>query len=296
MLSDAVQMVLCPRCLASDVHLSRPSTAWNSMLSPAPIRCRSCATRVHKQLALMQPPARVTPGSSPCSVPEILPIAESRASAVLVVDDLIPFSTMVRESFVRRGLVVFVAKSSDEAMAQFQAHRSQIGLAVISLVAPTAVNLDLSADLEHLQPGLPVLYLVDERKSIARCSIEAQAPDSVLAVPFTEEQFIARVGSLLDGAVAVCQGRRLERLWERLISASDRITSGTTMLHVYNLQQAPLAAGHVALLRAGNIHHAFQPTNCEAAPYSMTVRAQDVTRAHCLIGQASIGTSLVAAA
>jgi DNA-binding NtrC family response regulator len=202
---------------------------------------------------------------------------------------------MVRESFVRRGFAVFGAKSPDEAMAQFQEHRSQIGLAVIGLVMPAAVNLDLSADLEHLQPGLPVLYLVGERKSIARCSIEAQAPDSVLAVPFTEEQFIARAGRLLDGAGAACQ-RRHERLWEQLISASDWIASPPTMLQFYDLKQAPLAAGHMELLRAGKIHHAFQPSNCEAAPYSMTVRAQDATRARCLIGQGSIDAPLVAAA
>jgi DNA-binding response OmpR family regulator len=295
MLSDAVRLVHCPRCLGSDVHLSRPPTAWDSVLLPPPIRCRSCATRFHKRLALMQLPARIAPGGSPGSIPVVLPIAAPRASTVLVVDDLVPFSTMVRETFVRRGFAFFGAKSPDEAMALFQAHQPQIGLAVIGLVGPAAVNLDLTADLEHLQPGLPVLYLVGPGKSIARCSIEAQAPDSVLSVPFTEEQLIARVSGLLDVEEAARQKRR-EQLWERLIAASDWIPSETTTLHVYDLQQAPLAASHVAFLRAGNIHHALQPTNCEAAPYSMTVRAQDVTGARRLIGQASVGGPLVAAA
>jgi DNA-binding NtrC family response regulator len=233
-------------------------------------------------------------GSSQCSVPEVLPVIEPQASAVLVVDDLIPFSTIVRDWFVRRGHTVFGAKSPDEAMALFQAHQSQIALAVIGLVMPAAVNLDLSADLEHLRPGLPVLYLVGNSKSIARCSIEAQAPDSVLAVPFTEEQLNARVSGLLD--VEGARRRRHEGLWERLVAASDWIPSAATMLHVYDLPQATLAAGHVTLLSAGNIQHAFQPTNCEAAPYCMTVRAQDVSRARSLIGQASADTSLVAAA
>jgi len=176
----------------------------------------------------------------------------------------------------------------------FQAHQPQIGLAVVGLVTPAAVNLDLTADLEHLQPGLPVLYLVGTSKSIARCSIEAQAPASVLAVPFTEEQLIARVGGLLNVEVAARQNRDT-RLWERLIAQSDWIPSGTAMLHVYDLQDAALAAGHLAMLSAADIHHALRPTNCEAAPYSINVRAQDVTRARFLIGQASADGLFVAA-
>jgi hypothetical protein len=85
---------------------------------------------------------------------------------------------------------------------------------VIDLVTPAAGNLDLTAELERLHPGLPVLYLVGAGKTIARCSIEAEAPGSVLAVPFTAEQLIARVGGLLN-AEAVAHHRPSGRLWER---------------------------------------------------------------------------------
>ena len=53
---------------------------------------------------------------------------------------------------------------------------------------------------------------------------------------------------------------------------------GLATLHRYDLRQAALAAGHVAMLSAGNIRHAFQPTNCEATPYSIT-RARRLTQA-----------------
>jgi DNA-binding response OmpR family regulator len=294
MLSDPLQVFHCPRCLDGDVQLSRPHTAWDFILLPAPIRCRSCAARFHKHVDLTQLPERAAAGRSDWSVPAVGPILEPRPPAVLIVDDLIPFTTVVRETFVRRGFAVFGAKSPDEGLAVFQAHQPQIGLAVVGLVTPAAVNLDLAADLDHLQPGLPVLYLVGAGKSIARCSIEAQAPASVLAVPFTEEQLLARVGGLLNVEVAARQGRD-KRLWDRLIAGSDWFPSGTAMLHVYGLQHAALAAGHMAMLSAGNIHHALQPTNCEAAPYSINVRAQDVTRARFLIGQASVGGLFVAA-
>jgi DNA-binding NtrC family response regulator len=129
-------------------------------------------------------------------------MAERRAQAVLVVDDSVPFSKLIREMLARRGFAVLGAKSPGEGLTLFQAHQPRIDLAVIDLVKPAAGNLDLTAELERVRPGLPVLYLVGTGKSIARCSIEAQAPGSVLAVPFTEEQFIARVGDLLDVGVA----------------------------------------------------------------------------------------------
>jgi DNA-binding response OmpR family regulator len=295
MQSDAVQLVHCPICLGSDVHLSRPHTAWDSVVLPAPIRCRSCATRFYKRV---QPTGLLTPttlGRPHRFLPGVLPVSKTRAPAVLVVDDVIPFSTLIREAFARRGFAVLGAKTPDEGMALFQAHQPHIDLAVVGMVMPAAVNLDLTADLEHLRPGLPVLYLVGAGKTIARCSIETQAPGSVLAVPFTEEQLIARVGGLLDAKLAARQ-RHGERLWGRLIAASDWIPSRATTLHVYEFRQAGLAASHVAMLSAGGIRHAFRPTNCEAAPYGMSVRAQDVARARRLIRQVSAGKRLVPAA
>jgi DNA-binding NtrC family response regulator len=202
---------------------------------------------------------------------------------------------VIRETFAGRGFAVFGAKTPAEGLALFQERQPQIDLAVIGLLMPAAGNLDLTAELERLHPGLPVLYLVGAFKSIARCSIEAQAPGSVLMVPFTEEQLIARVGGLLQVEAAARQ-RRGERLWDRLIAASDWIPSGTAMLHVYELRQAALAEGHAATLSAGNVQHTFRATNSEAAPYCITVSAQDVTHALWLIGQGSAGRPLVVAA
>jgi DNA-binding response OmpR family regulator len=136
-----------------------------------------------------------------------------------VVDDFIPSSNLTRETLAHQGFSVLGAKSPDEGLALFQAHQPEIDMAVIDLVTPGAGYLDLAAELERLRPGLPVLYLVDANKTIARCSIEAQAPGSVLVVPFTEEQLIARVGGLLDGEAAAGQ-KFGEQGWEGLIAAS----------------------------------------------------------------------------
>jgi DNA-binding response OmpR family regulator len=293
--SDPVQLVHCPGCLSSDVRLSRQRKAWDlvmRILLATPLRCRICAKRFYKRVQRTQLLAPTTLGRSPRSVPGSPPLAEQRAPAVLVVEDLIPFSKLIRKRLARRGFAVFAAKHAEEGLALFRA-QPRIDMAVIGLVTPTAGNLDLAAELERLRPGLPVLYLVGAGKTIARCSIEAQAPDSVLAVPFTEEQLIARVDALIEAAAR--QGPD-ERLWERLIAVSDWIPSPIAMLQVYETGQAALAEGHVAMLSVGNVQHAFRTTNCKAAPYGVAVCARDISRARCLIGQVSADRQFVVAA
>jgi two-component system response regulator GlrR len=192
----------------------------------ARLRCQSCGKRFSKRVIPMELGRRTAPGRSHSVRSLLLPVAEQRAPAVLVVDDFNPFCKLIRETLAPRGFAVFGAKSPDEGLAVFQAHQPQIDLAVIDLVTPAAGNLDLTAELERLQPGLPVLYLVGASKTIARCSIEAQAPGSVLAVPFTEEQLMERVGGLL-AVEAVARQRPGERLWARSVAASDRIALTT---------------------------------------------------------------------
>jgi DNA-binding NtrC family response regulator len=205
----------------------------------------------------------------------------SKGHAVLIVDEC--HARLMCDALTRRGFAVFHATSPDEAWALFEAHRAQITLVVIDLMKPATGNLDLASDLERLRPGLPVLYVAGARRTIACCSIAAQSPGAVLAVPFTAEQFLGRVEGLLDLEAA----RQLpdEQLWERLLADSVRLSSETTMLYVYELGQSALAAGHVTMLRAAQIRHALRPTNFEAAPYSVMVRAVDAARARGLIAQ-----------
>ena len=193
-----------------------------AILLAAPLRCRRCANRFYNRVSAAQLRPRTALGPSHSVRSLVLPRAEQRPPTVLVVDNSNPHSKLIRETLAPRGFAVFSAKSPDEGLALFQAHQREIDLAVIDLVTPAAGNLDLAAELERLRPGLPMLYLFGATKSIARCSIEAQAPGSVLAAPFTEEQLIDRVDGLLDVEAAALQ-RPGERRWDRLISSPLRI-------------------------------------------------------------------------
>jgi CheY-like chemotaxis protein len=191
-------------------------------------RCHNSGKRLYKEVSPPQFRGRtkrsrwVSPGSLAVFM------AEQRMPAVLVVDDAHSFSETIREMLRPRGFAVFGARSAKEGMELFQAHKEQVHMAVIDLVNPAAGNLDLTSELERLHPGLPVLYLVGGDKTIARCSIEAQAPGSILMVPFTEEQLVDRIGGLMDVEVAARQARG-KRRWDRFISAPDRrpLISGT---------------------------------------------------------------------
>jgi DNA-binding response OmpR family regulator len=295
MQSDAVQLVHCPGCLASDVRLSRKRETWDLVMRiwlATPLRCRRCEKRFYRRVGPPHLLPRNVLGRSHWPIPEALPISRQRARGVLVVESSNSLSILISKTLIGRGFAVFGAKSPDEALALFRA-QPQIDLAVIGLATPTAGNLDLSAELERLKPGLPMLYMVGAGKSIARCSIEAQAPGSVLAAPFTDEQLIARVDALLEASAR--QGPD-ERLWERLIAVSDWIPAPIAMLQVYETRQAVLAESHVSVLSAGNIEHAFRTTNCIAAPYGVTVCARDVTRARSLIGRTVVDRQFVVAA
>jgi DNA-binding response OmpR family regulator len=196
-------------------------------LLAAPRRCSRCAKRFYKRVSAAQFRGRTAIGRSHSVRSLLLPGAEPRTPTVLVVDDLKPFSKLIRDTFAPRGFVVFGAKTPDEGLALFQAHQAEIDLAIIDLMTPAGGNLDLAAEFERLRPGLPVLYLFGTAESIARCSIEKQAPGSVLAAPFSEEQLIARVGSLLLDVQPAARHQSGERRWEHLVGASDQMLLST---------------------------------------------------------------------
>jgi len=142
---------------------------------------------------------------------------DQRMATILAVDDSNSFSKSIHPALARRGFPVYCATSPDEGLKQFQEHSSEIDLAVLDMVTPGAGSIDLAAELERLRPGLPVLYLVGSQSTIARASIEAQSPGSVLVAPFTEEQFMARINGLLEIESPGSQPTEAPS-WEQLIA------------------------------------------------------------------------------
>ncbi len=117
--------------------------------------------------------------------------------AVLVVGDS-HFLPGASELLARQNVVVLRADSPEQALAWVLDHRIPLGLAILDAAEPPAAYLDLAADLARLAPGFPVLYVVGQRQSVLRLSMEAECPECVLIAPFSQEQIEARVEQLMS--------------------------------------------------------------------------------------------------
>jgi DNA-binding NtrC family response regulator len=205
-------------------------------------------------------------------------MSEQPAATVLIIDDFHPSSRFIRRAFVKRGVNVLRATTSEEASEMLAAHAGSIGLVVADVVSPTAAVLDLTAEMASRLPELPIIYIAGARKSIVRCSLEARANDCVLVIPFTEDELIERAGALLNVDLDRDENST-DRLWKRLASESRRFTAETAMIHVYEKKEAPLAESHIAALREAAIPYLLRATGSNAKPYSLVISARHLERA-----------------
>lgn len=132
----------------------------------------------------------------PVAAPQSFSMEDAASCAVLVVGDS-RFLPRAPKNLVRHGVFLLRASSSDQALAWLLDRRIPLGLAIIDATEPPAAYLDLAADLARLFPEFPILYVVGQRESVLRCSMEAECPESVLISPFTEEQLAARIEQLM---------------------------------------------------------------------------------------------------
>jgi len=130
-------------------------------------------------------------------------MGKQQSPTILLVDGFIPLSKLLTEPLQHLGFTVFCAANPEDGLALFQEQKAKIDLVTIDILSPKAGNLDLTAELERLRPGLPVLYIAGARMTVARCSLAADTPDFVLVAPFTAKEFIQRVEDLLQRSQAV---------------------------------------------------------------------------------------------
>ena len=77
--------------------------------------------------------------------------------SILVVDDDEVLRTRLEKSFMRRGLVVFVASDFDSAVDQVKSHKPD--LAVLDLKMPGQSGLDLLKELKAISPATKIVIL-----------------------------------------------------------------------------------------------------------------------------------------
>jgi CheY-like chemotaxis protein len=118
---------------------------------------------------------------------------------ILVVDDQAQVRSLIRQILEPRGALILEAANGSKALAIRERHQGALSLAIVDFLMPGLNGLDLAAQLSREVPGLKILYMSSAIESIAMESLLRQAPELVLLKPFSPEELVARVSSLLGG-------------------------------------------------------------------------------------------------
>ena len=119
---------------------------------------------------------------------------------ILVVDDQAQIRSLIRQTLEAQGAVILEAANAYEALAIRRRHNGAFALAIVDFLMPGLSGLDLAAQLDRDVPGLKILYMSSAVESIAMESLVRKSPDKVLLKPFTLEDLVERVVSLLGRA------------------------------------------------------------------------------------------------
>ncbi|MGC9947006.1 MAG: response regulator [Bryobacteraceae bacterium] len=119
---------------------------------------------------------------------------------ILVVDDQAQVRSLIRQTLEPHGAFILEAANGHEALAIRRRHKGPLALAIVDFLMPGLTGLDLAAQLTRDVPSLKILYMSSAIESIAMESLLRKSPELVLLKPFTLEDLIERVVSLLGSA------------------------------------------------------------------------------------------------
>jgi signal transduction histidine kinase len=122
---------------------------------------------------------------------------EIGGNTVFIVDDEAAVRRLIRQALAPYGCTILEAGSGEEALGVAAVHDGKIDLAIVDFVMPGLNGLDLALQLERKHPAMKTLYVSSAIESIGMVSMLRHAPERVLLKPFTAEQLIERVRTLV---------------------------------------------------------------------------------------------------
>jgi CheY-like chemotaxis protein len=143
--------------------------------------------------ALASPAAPPTRATTP-------PMGARGGETVLVVEDKEAVRAIIQTVLVRFGYKVVVAANGEEALAQWEGHRDQVGLLFTDVVMPGSLTgKDLADRLRAAQPGLKVIFCSGYDAEILDPAALKSPGTRFLAKPFDVGNLAKVVRELLDG-------------------------------------------------------------------------------------------------
>lgn len=135
-------------------------------------------------------------------VQAIVPITEGEPATILVAED----ERVVRELLVRIlegvGHKVIAATDGVEAIAMFDAHRSELSLAVLDAVMPGKTGREVHEHIRANAPEMPVLFSSGYDSDVANDGFIQEQGLTLIQKPFDPDELLARVREALDAALA----------------------------------------------------------------------------------------------
>lgn len=129
----------------------------------------------------------------PITPPHATPVT----ATVLVVDDQRIVRELTARMLRRRGYTVLAAATADEALTLDAEHSGSLELLLTDVVLPLQSGHELAAELATRRPGLRVLFVSGSQQHVGQPP--SGVPSDFVGKPFTAEELLQRVSSLLDG-------------------------------------------------------------------------------------------------
>jgi CheY-like chemotaxis protein len=124
-----------------------------------------------------------------------------KGKTILVVEDEPSVRRIISLALEFADYTVHQASNGEEALEQMHRQSSQIDLVIADLLMPRAGGDRLAHALQRIRPGLPVLFVSGASDDdLLRRLGRMPAEDEVLWKPFTPEQLVSRVESMLAQA------------------------------------------------------------------------------------------------
>jgi two-component system cell cycle sensor histidine kinase/response regulator CckA len=124
------------------------------------------------------------------------------ASTILIAEDDPDLRGLLSETLLARGYTVVEAGGPDEAVTAISAEGPQIDLLLTDLIMPGGSGRDLARRMRVHSPRLKVLYMSGYGEPGTETGALLAPGDPFLAKPFTRQQLLSAIGSLLGTAAA----------------------------------------------------------------------------------------------
>lgn len=128
---------------------------------------------------------------------ETEPIRPAFRPGVLVVDDEELVRSVLEMGLTRSGFTAWVAKSGEEAVEQYRAHRDEIALVLLDVRMPGMNGLQTLIALQAINPAVKVCFLTGCTGELSEADLLAHGALRVRYKPFRLSELLGELWELV---------------------------------------------------------------------------------------------------